>query len=98
MCDNLNVKITYRNARLEPVDTQMYSLSDYTEMMRNDLLKIITDVEDAFYSASGNRHKDEWPDDVWASFMKVKHKLLDKAGDIGRLPQNIVKAGDAPCL
>lgn len=94
MRSDLNVKVTYRNSKLEPVSTQLYSFDDYTDMLRNDLLKIITDVEDAFYIASGNKHRDEWPDDLWGSFTRIKHKILDKAGDIGRLPSNIVKAGE----
>lgn len=94
MQSGLNVKVTYRNSKLEPVSTQLYSLEDYTEMMRNDLLKIISDVEDSFYVACGNKHRDEWPDELWSSFARIKHKVLDKAGDIGRLPENLVKAGE----
>lgn len=94
MDKNLNVKITYRNSKLEPINTQMYSLKDYTDMMRNDLLRVITDIEDAFYIATGNKSKDEWSDEVWGSFTRIKHKLLDKAGDIGRLTNNLVESGD----
>lgn len=36
MKDSLNVKITYRNAKLEPVSTQFYSIEEYTHMLRND--------------------------------------------------------------
>lgn len=93
MNNNLTVKVTYRNARMEPVDTRLYSLEDYTAMLKNDIQKVITDIEDAFYIASGNKHKDEWPDEVWGSFIRIKHKLLDKAGDIGRIPDNIVYTG-----
>lgn len=67
-------------------------------MFRNDLLKVITDIEDAFYVATGNKHRDEWPDDVWGAFTRIKHKLLDKAGDIGRLPENLVRVGEDQCL
>ena len=94
MKKNLNVKITYRNSRLEPVNTQLYSLSDYTGMLRSDILKVITDIEDAFYVATGNKHRDEWPDDVWSVFARVKHKLLDKANDIGRIPDSLVEVGE----
>lgn len=90
MKNDLSVKVTYRNSRMEPIDTRLYSLDEYTTMLKTDLQRIITDIEDAFYIASGNKHKDEWPDAVWSSFIRVKHKLLDKAGDIGRLPENIV--------
>ena len=88
-----NVLVTYRNSRLEPVHTELYSLRDYTDLMRTDLLKVITDIESAFYSMCGNRQKSEWPDSVWSDFEKIKHKLLDKAGDIGRLPDNLIEEG-----
>lgn len=37
MDKRLNVKITYRNSKMEPVSTQLYPLRDYTDMMRSDL-------------------------------------------------------------
>lgn len=58
-------------------------------MVRADLLRLITDVEDLVYQANGNKPKDEWTDESWAAFCRIKHKLLDKAGDIGRLPDNL---------
>lgn len=58
-------------------------------MVRADLLRLITDVEDLVYRANGNKPKDEWSDESWADFCRIKHKLLDKAGDVGRLPDNI---------
>ena len=59
-------------------------------MLRADLLRLVTDVEDLAYIACDNNDKSEWPDEIWAAFCKIKHKLLDKAGDIGRLPENIM--------
>lgn len=58
-------------------------------MIRADLLRQITDVEDMVYQANGNKPKEEWSDESWSTFCRIKHKLLDKAGDIGRLPENI---------
>jgi hypothetical protein len=89
MNKELGVKVTYRNAQLEPVYEKSYSINDYTEMLRMDLLRLISDVEDLVYVATDNKPKDEWSDGLWAAFYKIKHKLLDKAGDIGRLPGNL---------
>lgn len=86
---NLGVKIVYRNKKLEPVYETTYSLRDYAEMIRTDILRLITDVEDVMYIANGNKPKEEWTDDSWIAFCKIKHKLLDKAGEIGRMPDNI---------
>lgn len=90
MDTNLKVKVVYRNEKQEPVYDKTYGLRDYTDMLRADLLRLVTDVEDLAYLACDNKDKSEWPDDIWAAFCKIKHKLLDKAGDIGRLPENIM--------
>lgn len=95
MDKDIHVKITYRNSKLEPVCTEVYGLQEYTGMIRQSLLRLITDIEDTLYTATGNKTQDEWPDDVWASYLHIKHKILDKAGDIGRLPDNITLEEDA---
>ena len=85
----MGVRVVYCNANAEPVCEKHYDLKTYLDYMRNDLLRLITDVEDVVYQANGNAAKDEWPDAVWLGFSKIKHKILDKAGDIGRLCENI---------
>ena len=97
MDDERMVVITYRNSKLEPVSTQAYTLEEYTGMLRNDLLKIITDIEDVLYTATDDKVKSEWPDQAWVPYAHIKHKLLDKAGEIGGLPDKMVK-GDGTCL
>ena len=87
----LGVQVVYRNRDMEPIYSKTYSLAEYTDMLRNDLLRLVTDVEDLCYAANGNKPKDEWSDATFSAFNKIKHKLLDKAGDIGRLPQNITE-------
>jgi hypothetical protein len=52
-------------------------------------LKVISDVEDLVYTLTGGKQKAEWPDDAALIFNKVKHKLLDKCGEISRLPENL---------
>lgn len=89
MDKQLSVKVTYRNERLEPVYEKTYSLTDYTDMLRIDLLRLITDVEEMAYELNGNKPKEQWSDETWGLFCRIKHKLLDKAGDIGRLPSNL---------
>jgi len=46
------------------------------------------------YLLNDNKPKSEWSNESWAAFCKIKHKLLDKAGEIERLPQNIVEGGE----
>lgn len=89
------VHIVYRNAKLVPVADEVYSLTEYVGMVRNDLLRLISDVEDLAYVATGGTVKAEWDDSVWSKFCLIKHKLLDKAGEMERLPQNLICEGDA---
>ena len=91
MCTNeLCVKVTYRDKNMNPTYSKTYTLNEYTEMLRTDLLKLVTDVENLCYSANGNKPKEEWSDETFSGFCLIKHKLLDKAGDIGRIPDNVV--------
>lgn len=85
----LYVKVTYRDKEMNPTYSKTYTLKEYTDMLRADLLKLVTDVENLCYVANGNKQKEEWTDETFAGFCLIKHKLLDKAGDVGRIPENI---------
>jgi len=89
--NDLGVRITFRNRDLKPTHTRTYSLREYTELLRNDLMNLVSVVENLCYAANGYKDKDEWSDETFSSFNLIKHKLLDKAGDIGRLPDNLVE-------
>lgn len=96
--DKWIVKVVYRNEKLEPVYEREYSLKEYTEMLRIDLLRIISDVEELVYALNGNKPKEQWSDETWGLFCRIKHRLLDKAGDIGRLPDTLHRTGGASSL
>lgn len=83
------VKVTYRDKDLRPTYTKTYSLDEYAETIRSDLQNLVGDVETLGYIANGNKAKEEWSDESFAIFTRIKHKLLDKAGEIGRLPVNM---------
>lgn len=85
----LGVRVTYKDKDLRPTYTKTYSFSEYAEMLRADLLRLITDVENLCYVVNENKSKAEWSDETFEEFSRIKHKLLDKAGDIGRLPANV---------
>lgn len=80
----LNVHITYRNSKKQPVADGFYTLSDYTEQMGSDILRTLTDIEDIIYTALDGVQKEDWPDEVWIKYTRLKHKILDAAGDIRR--------------
>ncbi|MBP5423982.1 MAG: hypothetical protein J6Y78_16235 [Paludibacteraceae bacterium] len=94
------VKIEYKNKNLETVIEKEYSFIDYTEMLNLELKRILMDVEDAFYYLSGNKQKDEWDSELTEKFNKIRHKLLDQANAIKRLPENLsykdIKASTMP--
>ena len=87
--NNLKVNVVYRDKNLDPVYEKTYALRDYTDMIRMNIMRIITDVEDIVYTANGNLPKDDWSDKTFVAFQHIKHKLLDNAGAIGRLPDEI---------
>ena len=87
--DELKVKVVYRDRDLNPTSEKTYLLRDYTDMLKMDILRAVADVEDLVYITNGNKPKDEW-----TAFQRIRHKLLDKAGSIGRLPNDIIQTGD----
>jgi len=87
------VKIEYKNDAMETVVEKEYSFPEYTEMLRLNLLRVIGDVEEAFYSFSGYKRKEDWDPDLLEKFKRIRHKMLDEANDIMRLPQTLYYKG-----
>lgn len=87
--EDLRVKVVYRDKNLEPTYQRTYLLKDYTDMIRMNLLRVISDVEDLVYITRSGQSKEDWSDDVWVRYQHIRHKLLDNAGSIGRLPEDI---------
>lgn len=90
------VKVVYRDKDLHPTYSKTYSIGEYAEAMRSDLQCLVGDVETLGYIANGNKPKEEWNDESFAVFSRIKHKLLDKAGEIGRLPSNMILRKSEP--
>ena len=87
------VKIEYKNKNLETVVEKEYDFIQYTEMLNLELMKIIMDVEEAFYAFSDNKQKEDWDPEYQEKFKKIRHKLLDQANAIKRLPSNLSYRG-----
>lgn len=88
------VHIVHRNEQMLPVYDEMIELSDYSDLLRNDLIKLIGTIEDMVGDLTGTPEKGEWPDETWGAFTRIKHRLLDCAGAIKRLPENLVIGGE----
>ena len=97
---DFKVKIEYKNKDLETVVEKEYGFIDYTEMINLELKRVLMDIEDAFYYFSGNKQKDKWSPELTEKFSKIRHKLLDQANAIKRLPDTLsyhgVKASSMP--
>lgn len=86
---DFTVKIAYKNRNLENVSSRTYDFQQYAEMVKLELMRIIMDVEDAFYTLQGGKAKEEWDEETMNRFQKIRHKLLDQANAVERLPQNL---------
>lgn len=83
------VKIEYKNKKLETVIEREYPFDQYTDLIGSELMGVITDVENVFYKIEGGKQRDEWREDNKQMFRTIKHKLLDHANSIRRLPSTL---------
>ena len=83
------VKIEYKNKKLETVIEREYPFDQYTDLIGSELMGVITDVENVFYKIEGGKQRDEWSEDNKQMFRTIKHKLLDHANSIRRLPNTL---------
>ena len=90
------VKIEYKNENLETIVEKEYDFQQYTEMLHLNLMHILADVEDAFYNFSGNKQKEDWPPEAKKRFQSIRHKILDEANSIKRLPKTLSYKGVTP--
>ena len=89
---DFTVKIDYKNKNLETVIEKEYEFSQYTDLLNVELMRIIVEIEEAFYYLSG-KEKNDWDDETKARFQHIRHKMLDQANAIKRLPQTLSYRG-----
>lgn len=89
------VKIEYKNENLETVVEKEYDLISYTAMLHLELMRLIMEIEESFCALTG-KDKDDWDEETKARFKKIRHKMLDQANAIRRLPQNLTFQGVSP--
>lgn len=87
------VKIEYKNEKLETVIEKEYSFLDYTAMLDREMRKILNDIEDSFFYFQSYNPKAQWSDEAKKRFESIRHKMLDQANAIKRLPQNLTCDG-----
>ena len=93
---DFKVKIEYKNENLETVVEKEYDFQQYTEMLHLDLMHILSDVEAVFYYFTGGKRKDDWSDEEKKKFQAIRHKILDEANALKRLPMTLNYKGIHP--
>lgn len=88
----MRVRIAYRDSNLDIVDTRDYDIDDYTALLATSIRGAIGDVESALYDVT-QREKSEWDENTIRCFNRIKHKLLDSAGEVERLSRNMYDEG-----
>lgn len=92
--DDLYIHSVHRNANLDITSEENIPIRDYTEQISIGLYHIMEDVENVFYRFMQGRSKEDWPQTILNDFNAIKHKIFDKAGEIKRLPENLITDGE----
>ncbi len=90
------VRVEYKNNNMETIVEKEYDFLQYVEMLDLGLKGILVDVENAFYALQDNKQKDDWSEDATNRFKAIRHKLLDKANAVRRLPRTLSYKGTSP--
>lgn len=79
----MRVRIEYKNKDLEIVGYDVFDLDLYSQKLSQDIIGVLNDIEKCLTINNIDFDLDE-------SFRYVRHKLLDLAGSIKRLPDNLI--------
>ena len=85
--NDFTVTVNYYSRADQSFVTQSYGFNEYTEMLKVGLMRILTDVEDAFYRFNDERPPEEWDEKSAKEFAHIRRKILDQANAIARLPE-----------
>lgn len=93
MRNDYTVNITYKNRALEPVGERSYPFASYCAEQKFNITRTLIDIENVFYHFNNGRPKEMWEKEDQEYFHHIRHKLLDVANNIERLPQNLCRNG-----
>lgn len=94
MKEDFTVTIKYKNERLEPVGERSFTFEQYCDYLSAELKHLILDIEDMFYNAEDGKEKEKWGGYNTFLFNKFRHKLLDCANAIERVPSQLKYKGE----
>lgn len=83
------VRISFKNQNMETVVEKEYDFLDYTMLINLDLKKILGLIENAFIYMNDGKTKNQWPEETLSKFNEIRHKILDQANAIKRLPETL---------
>jgi len=86
---DFKVRVAFKNKDLETVVEKEYDFIDYTMLVNLDLKRILKNIEDAFSYFNDGKPKEEWSKEVFELFSNIRHKILDSANAVRRLPENL---------
>lgn len=86
---DFKVKIPFKNQKLETVVEKEYDFLDYTMLINLDLKKILGLIEQAFSYFNEGKPKEEWSEEATKMFAEIRHKQLDQANAVRRLPETL---------
>lgn len=89
-----SIAIEYRDKDMNKIGESEYSLKDYVEKQRYDMMKILVDIEDIIYEATDKKPKEEWPDRYAQIFKNARHRIFDVANSVCRIPETMKYNGE----
>lgn len=81
----MKVKIEYKNKKLDTVGYDEFDFDIYCQKLSQDITRLLTDIE-RFFQEQNIKNEIESND----FYRNIRHRLLDLAGSIKRLPDNII--------
>lgn len=89
-----SVSIEYRDKDMNKIGEMEYSLKDYVEKQRYDMMKVLVDIEGIIYKATNGKEKEEWPKEYMDMFKDVRHRIFDIANSVSRIPSTMKYNGN----
>lgn len=89
MNNDFTIQVEYLNRDMQKVGEGNFTLSEYTDLIDLELKRVIMDIEDIFYEIEEGKPQKEWSKASSRKFQKLRHKLLDQANAVKRLPSEL---------
>lgn len=93
MIQDYTVAVEMRDFYGNKTGENVYTLRDYATMLSWDIKRTLMEVENTIKDMQGGKRKQEWTPEVKNAFGKIRHRLLDEANAVERLPSTMRKDG-----